>query len=375
MPRRRATGRVLLVSARMGAGHQGAAVELARRLQARGRQPVVVDFLDAFPRALAEAWERFYRFQLRYAPDSYESSYQLFYRHPALWGPFVRFERALAGRRVLAWVRDHDPDVIVSTYSFATLVLGKLRQEGAVTVPVVNFLTDFGVHPRAVHPAVDLNLALHAGPAGVAARLTSRPTAAAGPAVAPAYADAAGATERRAEGRAWLGVGDEEQLVLVAAGSWGVGDHMVETVATIVDSGRFRVATVCGSDRRLRRRLEQRNLDIVLGWTDRMPVLMAAADVVVENAGGLTSLEAFASGVPVVTYRPIPGHGRDNVKGMLAAGVTTSPVDDAGLLVALDALTSPGPTREAQLAAARGLFGDDPAEHILALAPGLAPCA
>lgn len=352
----------------MGAGHQGAAVELARRLAERGREPVVVDFLDAFARPLAEAWERFYRAQLRYAPDSYESSYQLFYRHPALWGPFVSFERALAGRRVMSWIREHDPDVIVSTYSFATLVLGRLREEGAVRVPVANFLTDFGVHPRAVHPAVDVNLALHDGPGRTAAGLTGRPSIVAGPAVAPAFTDTAGAAARRAEGRAWLGLGDEERLVVVAAGSWGVGEHMVETVAAIAGSGRFRVATVCGSDRRLRRRLEERHLDVVLGWTDRMPVLLAAADVVVENAGGLTSLEAFAAGVPIVTYRPIPGHGRDNVKGMLAAGVTTSPADDAALLDALDALANPGPARERQVAAARSLFCDDPAEHILALA-------
>ena len=343
-------------------------MELARRMTDRGREPVVVDFLEAFPRPLAVAWERFYRYQLRYAPNSYESSYQLFYRHPALWGPFVAFERALAGRRVLRWVRDHDPDVIVSTYSFATLVLGRLRQEGAVRVPVANFLTDFGVHPRSVHPAVDLNLALHEGPGRVAAGLTGRPTVVAGPAVAPSFADPAAAADRRREGRAWLGLRDDERLVVVAAGSWGVGEHLVDTVAAIAGTGRFRVATVCGSDRRLRARLEARGLDIVLGWTDRMPVLIAAADAVVENAGGLTSLEAFASGVPTVTYRPIPGHGRDNVRGMLAAGVTTSPADDDGLLLALDRLTAPGSRRDAQVAAASALFRDDPVDHILALA-------
>lgn len=361
---------MLVVSARMGAGHQGAAVELARRLAERGREPVVVDFLDAFPGPLAQIWERFYRFQLRYAPNSYESSYQLFYRHPALWEPFVSFERALAGRRVMRWVRDHDPDVIVSTYSFATLVLGRLRQEGGVQVPVANFLTDFGVHPRAVHPAVDLNLALHAGPGQVAAGLTDRPSTVAGPAVSPAFADPAGTAARRAEGREWLGIGEDERLVVVAAGSWGVGEQLVDTVAAIAGSGRFRVATVCGSDRRLRTRLEQRGLDIVLGWTDRMPVLLAAADVVVENAGGLTSLEAFATGVPIVTYRPIPGHGRDNVRGMLAAGVTTSPADDAELLAALDRLAAPGPDRDRQVSAGLALFCDDPVDHILALAGG-----
>jgi UDP-N-acetylglucosamine:LPS N-acetylglucosamine transferase len=359
----------------MGAGHQGAAAELARRMSARGREPVIVDFLDAFPRPLAVAWERFYRYQLRYAPDSYEKSYQLFYRHPALWEPFVSFERMLAGRRVMRWIREVDPDVVVSTYSFATLVLGRLRQEGALRVPVANYLTDFGVHPRSVHPAVDLDLALHEWPARAATALTARAATVAGPVVGPAFAGGPG---RRADGRQplgdderrRLGVDDEERLVLVAAGSWGVGEGMAETVAAIVASGRFRVATVCGTDHRLRRRMERDGLDIVIGWTDRMPELMAAADVVVENAGGLTSLEAFASGVPVVTFRPIPGHGRDNVKGMVAAGVTTSPADERELLAALDALANPGPARDRQVAAALALFCDDPVDHILALAGG-----
>jgi UDP-N-acetylglucosamine:LPS N-acetylglucosamine transferase len=362
------TGRVLVVGARMGAGHQGAAAELARRMSARGREPVIVDFLDAFPRPLAVVWERFYRGQLRYAPGSYEKSYQLFYRHPGLWGPFVSFERLLAGRRVMRWVRGTDPDVIVSTYSFATLVLGRLREEGSVQVPVVNYLTDFGVHPRAVHPAVDLDLALHDWPGRAATALTSRPATVAGPVVDPAFADRDGAADRRAAGRRWLGVGDDERLVIVAAGSWGVGERVAETVAAIVASGRFRVATVCGSDHRLRRRLEREGLDVALGWTDRMPELMAAADVVVENAGGLTSLEAFAAGVPVVTFRPIPGHGRDNVRGMVAAGVTTAPGDETELLAALEALAAPGPVRDRQVAAAGALFCDDPVEHILALA-------
>jgi UDP-N-acetylglucosamine:LPS N-acetylglucosamine transferase len=139
-------------------------------------------------------------------------------------------------------------------------------------------------------------------------------------------------------------------------------------VAAILASGRFRVATVCGSDHRLRRRLERQGPDIVLGWTDRMPELMAAADVVVENAGGLTSLEAFAAGVPVVTFRPIPGHGRDNVKGMVAAGVTTAPADEAELLAALDGLTDLGPVRNRQVGMATALFCDDPVDHILSLA-------
>lgn len=348
----------------MGAGHDGAAREIARRLEDRGIRARVVDFLDAFAAPLARAWEGFYRFQLRYAPDTYESSYQLFYRYPQLWGPFVRFERLLAGRRVVQWVAETNPDVIVSTYSFATLVIGRLREERRVGVPVVNFLTDFGVHPRAVHPGVDLNLALHAVPAQRAAELSGRPTVIGGPAVRPGFGHA-GLRER---GRASLGFSPDDRVVLVVAGSWGIGDDLPRTVQALVASRRFRVVTVCGSDERLRRRLEAQDSGVVIGWTDRMAELMAAADVVVENAGGLSSLEAFATGVPVVTYRPIPGHGRDNARAMVAAGVTTQPVDDAELVDALSDLAGPGEHRNRQLAAAGALFDHDPITHIVSLA-------
>src|SRR5581483_10144545 len=159
---------------------------------------------------------------------------------------------------------------------------------------------------------------------------------------------------------------------LIVAGSWGIGD-IPATVAPLVADGRFAVVTVCGQDEGLRRRLESEGLGRVLGWTDRMPEIMAATDVLVENAGGLTSLEAFACGVPVVSYRPIPGHGRDNIASMRRAGVTTVPADDAELVAAVDRLARAGPERSAQLAAAAAMFAGDPVDAILELVETVDP--
>ena len=348
----------------MGAGHERASRELARRLEERGHRAVVVDFLDAFPLFLSRLWRGFYLLQLRRFPESYESSYQLFYAHPGLWAPFVRFERLLAGRRVMRWVSQYRPDAIVSTYSFATLVVGRLREEGAITVPTVNFLTDFGVHPRTVHPAIDLNLAVHPIAAEQARRYVEAPVIATGPAVSPAFGVDAPA---RAVARKELGLADDDRMVLVASGSWGIGHDLESTVAALVGRPGLTVVTVCGSDEGLQRRLVERRLGIALGWTDRMPSLMAAADVVVENAGGLTSLEAFASGVPIITYRPIPGHGRDNTKAMVAAGVTTNASTEDELVAAVERLAWPGPDRQRQLDAAKAMFVEDPADRILEL--------
>src|SRR5204863_9509144 len=58
----------------------------------------------------------------------------------------------------------------------------------------------------------------------------------------------------------------------------------------------------------------------VLGWTERMPDLMAASDVLIQNAGGVTCLEAFSVRLPVVMFDPLPGHGEDNARHMARDG-------------------------------------------------------
>jgi UDP-N-acetylglucosamine:LPS N-acetylglucosamine transferase len=300
---------------------------------------------------------------MRRFPESYESTYRMFYQHPRLWKPFVNLETVLAQRKVMSWVTEFAPDIIVSTYSFATLVVGELRARGVITAATVNYLTDFAVHPRAVHPAIDLNVAIHPRPATAAAKRTGRRSAAPGPVVSPAVR--ATSADRTAARQAW-GVGAHERVALMTTGSWGIGTAMVDTVARVAGRG-WRVFIACGTDTRLRARLEASGAGTPLGWTDRMPELIAATDVMIENAGGLSAVEAFAAGIPTVTFRPIPGHGRDNAREMAAAGVTWLAADEDDLLRALDRLSDDSPERTRQLCAADAMFAADPVDEILSV--------
>ncbi|MDT7743723.1 MAG: hypothetical protein QOE59_2801, partial [Actinomycetota bacterium] len=72
-----------------------------------------------------------------------------------------------------------------------------------------------------------------------------------------------------------------------------------------------------------------------LGWVDDVPRLLAAADVVVHNAGGLACWEALAVGRPVVSYRVLPGYGEANAAALEAAGTVpwARTRDDLGALL------------------------------------------
>jgi len=74
-------------------------------------------------------------------------------------------------------------------------------------------------------------------------------------------------------------------------------------------------------------------------------------------------MEAFAVGLPVVTYLPIPGHGRQNGTQMEKAGVAAYVRSPEELVPTLDRVTSLAGRR--QVAAARAMFRGDPADDVV----------
>jgi UDP-N-acetylglucosamine:LPS N-acetylglucosamine transferase len=351
----------LIVSASMGAGHDGAAKELRRRLVARGHRVEVVDFLDAVALHIGPLLRWFYQVQLRLFPWSYELSYRL---SPILRAPAVVLDTWLTRRKLRKVIKQFRPDAIVSVYPLASLVLGRMRRTQLLQVPVVTYLTDFAVHSLWVHPGVDRHLAVSELSAEAATARGGKDARAHGPLVGERFQDL---RIDRAAVRSALGLSPEDRAVLVVAGSWGVGD-MLTTVEAIGESGEFHPITVCGRDDKLRAELESRGFGTVIGWTDEMPALMTAADALVENAGGLTCMEAFSVGLPVVTYRPIAGHGKDNAEMMARSGVNRYARDEHSLREVLREVTCPGPARDALVAAGRRLFTGDPSDAVAELA-------
>lgn len=356
----------------MGAGHDGAARELARRLERAGHHAEVRDFLDAGPLRIGTALRCGYQFELRHAPSAYDATYRFWYKAPWLAPVLARAVTILTRRRVQCWIRNGQADVVVSTYPLATLCLGRLRTTRRLQIPAVNFITDFGVHPLWVHKGMDLNLAVQSGPAELARRRTGKPGLACGPMVADRFDPALAATAR-SQARENLGLYSDDLAVLIVAGSWGVGG-LSDTFDSVTGTPGAVPVIVCGRDEALLRRVSdaaatRNGRAVILGWTDEMPALMAASDVLVENAGGLTAFEAMRIGLPVISYRPIAGHGKENTAAMAAAGVSRMASDPAELSRMLIDVGLPGPIRDAQIRAGRSMFVSDAAQGVLDAIP------
>lgn len=321
---------VLVISGSVGAGHDGAADELISRLHTLGVPTERRDYLDALP--------RFCRFVLR---DGYEISVGRFpwffdwlfasLERPG-WVQKVTLGLCRAARRpVRRWVGDHP--VVVSTYMLASQTLGQLKQAGALDAVLVTFLTDPAVHRMWVHSAIDHHVTVTEATARMGQTVYRTAMTPVGGLVSSRFADRPDAA-RRSQLRAELGLHARGLVVLVVAGALGLGD-VPHTVRAISSSGVAQVLVLCGRNERLRRELARESGVIALGWRDDVPDLMAAADVLVHNAGGLSLTEALTAGLPAVTFRPIPGHGVANAEVLADAGLAPWPKDGPELVAAI----------------------------------------
>ncbi|MGC3863507.1 MGDG synthase family glycosyltransferase [Micromonospora chersina] len=308
-------GRILVVSADIGAGHDAAAAELARRLRGRGLLVDRLNLLEVLPVAARWVVRDAYRGILRWLPWGYDVLFRLTGRSRVPASVLRSLLRPV--RRRMRRAIPPDTRAVVTTYPFANQLLGPLRRQGRLAVPVISYVTDLVVHPTWLAPGVDVYCAVRHAEVQPSGAADDVEVTVVRPLVAAAFATSS-AVDRR-EARQRFGLPPDERLALIVAGAWGAGD-IAATVAEVRATGHVRPVVVCGRNEELYQRL--RGGEHVFGWVEDMPALMRAVDVVVENAGGLTCQEALACGVPVVTYRPIPGHGRANATILARTGLT-----------------------------------------------------
>jgi UDP-N-acetylglucosamine:LPS N-acetylglucosamine transferase len=355
---------ITIISARVGAGHDGAAEELSRRLETAGFSVDRYDFLDLLPLGLGRILSAAYHRLLTLAPTGYQRIYAGLERADRP-GPLLRALFRCAQRHTLRALSP-STQAVVSTYPGASQVLGSLRRHGRLAVPALTYLTDFSVHPLWIAPGIDAHLAVHPIPAGQARSQGAMRVVVAGPVTRPRFTPVTEDEGRAARLR--FGLPEGPPLALLVAGSWGVG-AVRESANEIKDTGAAVPVVVCGRNEALAEQLRLEGMAYVRGWEPDMPGLMHACDVLVQNAGGLTSLEAFAVGLPVISYRCIPGHGQTNAAALDQAGLALWVRTPGGLGPALTALAG-GPLGDRQRAAGLALHhqGQGPAAFIAAAA-------
>jgi len=311
--------RVLILSADVGEGHAAAARALAEQIEDSPEQAevTIIDGLAAMGRVLRPVVEDGYRVQLRLMPWTYTLVYWLLERVAPIRWMARRLLYRLGSRPLARRIAEYHPDVIVSTYPAVTVVLARLRRTKVVDCPTVATITDLTGLFFWAQPGIDMHLVMYGESLSSVERIAGEGSVRL---VRPLISADFLGPRCPLQARRTLGLPEEGRMVVVSGGGWGVGD--IEGAVRELSGLEEVSSIVClaGRNEELAEKLRSafaEEPDVrVLGFTDKMPQLLAAADVLVHSTGGVTCLEAKAAGTPVVSYGLPVGHARLNTRAM-----------------------------------------------------------
>ncbi|NMO92129.1 MGDG synthase family glycosyltransferase [Actinomycetospora sp. TBRC 11914] len=328
-PQNDRAARVLIVSGDIGQGHEAVA-RAVHTTVTRDRPDCDIRVAEAFARmghGSGPVFRWLFEFAVQWTPLLQEGWYAAV-THSRLVRWFYReVMGAWVARALRADLAGGPTDVVVSTHQLATAGLAWLRRRGLLDARIVAAVCDFAPHAYWTYPGVDEYLVLD----DLAREPTRRMDPGAHVTVRSPLVGApfgpVGDDEARAARRG-LGLPEDALVVVVTAGSLGLGGVAGAVRAALAADPRCHVVALCGRDERARTRLKALRARMragerlrVPGWVDDVPTLLAAADVVVNNSGGATAQEALACGRTLVIHQPLPGHGRDSARLLGAAGL------------------------------------------------------
>ncbi len=301
---------ILLLSAPIGSGHKLAAQALEQSFAlADNVQVVHGSIFDFFPGSIGNAFLRFYLWVLSYCPWLYELAYKWGNRQSgSLW--LRNFINGTLASLAQDFIVRTNPDAVIATHATPAGIMAIYKKKFKPDLLLGAVVTDYTVHKWWLCEGVDVYFAasenLRAQFDGTDAEVL--PT---GIPVRRQFYQAYDRQELRRKFN-W----SEQDIVCLLMGG-GEGLLPMESIVKAFHGylpQRLKIIAVAGHNEILQHRLEIfKEIPLtVYGFTDDVPELLLAADIVVTKAGGLTAAETLIAGCNYIIYKPLPGQETGN---------------------------------------------------------------
>lgn len=303
--------RALIVSASFGSGHHQANGALDAALRDLGvpldaRHADLLKYMSTPERVITAGT---YDLWLRHMPGVYRAFYHLTDTDRAPTAQAFGWLGYPAMRRDVLEVR---PEVVVSSYPTPVALAHNVRRRTGTDFLNGLVITDYRVHQHWARAEADLLMVPNEEAREQLARwrIPDDRVEVTGIPIARVYRDLIGAD--RAALRLKHGLDPELPLILMSGGGTGSYRALPQVLRELGNLGRrVQVLVLAGADGHGVARVGGATLHR-LGFTTSFPELLAASDLVVGKAGGLTVAEATTLGVPLVVHAPIPGQEEYN---------------------------------------------------------------
>jgi 1,2-diacylglycerol 3-beta-galactosyltransferase len=321
--------RVLFLMSDTGGGHRAAAEAIMAALESRYPGELDMEMVDVF--------REYMPFPYKYMPEFYP---WLIGNSKQSWGFGYKLSNTRARARFFSssmyaysegglkqMIREHPSDLVVSVHSVLTrpcmeAYARHLKERPQFMVVVTDLVSThmFWYDRRADRTLVPTQQAydrgIKAGLASEQMRITGLP-------VHPKFAEQ---LTDKAAARAALGWDPDLPAILMVGGGDGMGPLYKTSRAINARNLRCQIVVIAGRNEKLKDNLESSEWNQpthIYSFVTNMPVLMAAADILVTKGGPATLCEACIAGLPSIVYDAIPGQETGNVEWIVSnnAGV------------------------------------------------------
>ncbi|MBQ7960575.1 MAG: glycosyltransferase [Clostridia bacterium] len=328
--------KVLIFTVTTGQGHNQVANVLCDALSEKDIESVSIDAFEYITPVLKDTINRGYLVSTKRLPKVYGKGYRLVEKrdtesHDSM---FAKFLNGILARKLVKFVEDYKPDVIVCTHVFAAIMVSYVANKLDAGIRTVGIVTDFTMHPYWEEAPMDYYVLASELLCNQAKKkgISENEIVPTGIPINPRFAKK---TDKQ-EARKILGL-EDKTTILVMSGSMGYGK--IGSMIKKLDEADFdfQILSVCGYNERLKKRIDKMEFKHKIfnyGYSDQVHMFMDAADCIVTKPGGLTTSEALAKGLPMIMANPIPGQEDRNVEFLLNNGAafkisSTFPIDEA----------------------------------------------
>ncbi|MCL6590621.1 MAG: glycosyltransferase [Firmicutes bacterium] len=311
--------RLLVLSVHIGAGHFKAGEALCKAYTKEfGGEAYHMDFLRYSSPTLGRWVEEAYYLITKHTPSVYKFIYNMAERPNT---PLIKTEVYLWPKKYRRLVEEYQPDAVICTHFLPAAVASHMYSELPIPNGVV--LTDFTSHPMWVNQNNGLFFVAHDGMRNELRQLGVEDSriCVSGIPISPYFLDRYDSRLLREK----LQLSQDLPVILAMSGGNAIGPlvEVLEELSPLKE--KVQVVAIAGRNRQSFRelRLTMKLLGLqgrVMGFVDNIHEWMAASDLLISKAGGLTVAEALASGLPMLVIRPTPGQEDGNTEFLTGAG-------------------------------------------------------
>lgn len=325
--------KALILSCNTGGGHNSAGMAMKERIEAEGGEACFFDYLTLAGGKVSQIVGEGYVGIVKKTPFLFGLIYRLgaFVSKITKRSP-VYYVNGMMAKYLHAFLEENDFDVILMPHLYPAETITYMKRKGMPLPLTAAIATDYTCIPFWGETECDYYMIPHEELKDefITGKIEEEQLYPSGIPVFMKCAQAMSKKEAKEKLYQKLKLEiKEEKLFLVIGGSMGAGNLKALTrVIYLLKKRTDRIVVVCGSNERVRKKLEhifrKKDSVTVLGRTDEMPLFMKAADVVYTKPGGLTLTEAAVTGCALVLTAPIPGCETQNRRFFRRHGMCVS---------------------------------------------------